>query len=231
MRLQFAEFLLDSDSRLLLRDGDAVHLSRKAFDALGVLIERRPKAVTKDELHQRLWPGTHVVEASLSVAIAEIRRALGDDPQSARFIRTVHRIGYAFCAEASEVAEPSGVPPGGQVPPGRREPPRAWLAYDGRVGPLTDGENLIGRDPACGVWLDASGVSRRHARLVVSGDASTIEDLGSKNGTWLNDVPVTTPSVIGDGDRIQVGPVTLEFRTSSRASATETVRLRRPHQD
>src|SRR5687768_16829850 len=99
MRAQFGEFIVDSDSRLLLRQGEPVHLSRKAFDALCVLLERRPNAVTKEELHARLWPGTFVVDANLSVTIAEIRRVLGDDPQASRFVRTVHRIGYAFCGE------------------------------------------------------------------------------------------------------------------------------------
>ena len=102
MKLQFADFVIDSDSRLLTRGGEPVHLSRKAFDALLLLLDRRPNAVGKEELHDRLWPGTFVVDANLSVTMAEVRRALGDDPQESQFIRTVHRVGYAFAAEAHD---------------------------------------------------------------------------------------------------------------------------------
>jgi len=218
VKLRFGEFFIDSDARQLLRQGTPVHLSRKAFDALCLLAERRPNAIAKDELHARLWPGTHVVDASLTVTIAEIRRALGDDPQTPRFIRTVHRIGYAFCAvTGDDLVERSTS--------GRAI--RAWLAYGERVVPLGDGENVIGRDPASVVWLDESGVSRRHALLTLEGDAATIEDLGSKNGTWLDGQAVEGRRALADGNRLQVGPLTLEFRTSSRAADTETVRMDR----
>lgn len=217
MKLQFADFVIDSDSRLLTRAQQPVHLSRKAFDALLVLLERRPNAVGKEELHERLWPGTFVVDANLSVTIAEVRRALGDDPQEPRFIRTVHRVGYSFCAEAHEQ---SGARPAASAP-------RAWLVWNDRVLRLDEGENLVGREPACAVWLDAAGVSRRHARLCLEADKTTVEDLGSKNGTWLNDERISAQTMLRDGDRLQLGPESLEFRTSATSSATKTVRLSR----
>jgi pSer/pThr/pTyr-binding forkhead associated (FHA) protein len=95
------------------------------------------------------------------------------------------------------------------------------------VFPLTEGENLIGRDPACGVWLDESGVSRRHARLMLDGDRGSLEDLGSKNGTWVNSDPVKGNRRLTGGDRVQIGSVMLKFRTSARSADTETVRLKR----
>jgi DNA-binding winged helix-turn-helix (wHTH) protein len=217
MKLQFAGFLIDSDSRLLTRDQQAVHLSRKAFDALLLLLERRPNAVSKEELHERLWPGTFVVDANLSVTMAEVRRSLGDDPHESKFIRTVHRVGYAFVAAARDV---SGSRPASSSP-------RAWLLWNERVLRLEDGENVVGREPSCPVWLDAVGVSRQHARLSVDADRVTIEDLGSKNGTWLNDERLTAPMMLRDGDRLQLGPVSLQFRTAAASSATKTVRLAR----
>ena len=217
MKLQFADFAIDSDSRLLTRAQQPVHLSRKAFDALLLLLERRPNAVGKEELHERLWPGTFVVDANLSVTMAEVRRALGDDPQEPRFIRTVHRVGYAFLAEAQDVAGARPAP----------TPPRAWLVWHERVLRLEEGENLAGREPTCAVWLDAAGVSRRHARLNLDADGATIEDLGSKNGTWLNDDRISDRTTLRDGDRLQLGPESLEFRTSAASSATKTVRLAR----
>jgi DNA-binding winged helix-turn-helix (wHTH) protein len=215
---KFGDFTLDSDSRQLTRGREPLHLSRKAFDALCVLLERRPNAVTKEELHARLWPGTFVVDANLSVAIAEIRRALDDDAQAPRFIRTVHRIGYAFCWDAPGTArEKAG-----------DADRRAWLVWNDRVLRLGEGENVIGRDPECQVWLDVRGVSRRHACIRVIGEAATIEDLGSKNGTSVNDSPVGPAQPLSDGDSLRLGGATLGFRMSSSANATETIRLEKP---
>ena len=216
MRVEFAEFVLDSASRQLVRDGEPVHLSRKAFDALAILIDRRPSAVTKEELHARLWPGTFVSEANLSVVIAEVRRALGDDPHAARFVRTIHRVGYAFSGDAGSA----------EAPITQAHQPQAWLAWNERVLPLVPGENLIGREPGCVVWLDATGVSRRHARITISDDTATIEDVGSKNGTLVNDVPLAEPLSLAEGDLIVVGDVHLQFRMRD-TGPTKTVRLAR----
>src|SRR5262245_10361523 len=95
MRLAFGDFVFDSDTRELLRGGDRVTLSPKAFQLLEVLIENRPRALSKSVLHDRLWPNTFVVEANLSNLVGEIRHALGEDSRTPRFVRTVHRFGYA----------------------------------------------------------------------------------------------------------------------------------------
>lgn len=217
MRVEFGEFVFDSDRRQLLRRREPVHLSRKAFDALGILLERRPDAVTKEELHARLWPGTFVSDANLSVVVAEVRKALGDEPQSPRFIRTVHRIGYAFTAGGDEP----------DVGSAGRHGPEAWLVWNERVLPLSRGEQVIGRDPSCAIWLDGTGVSRRHARIDVERDVATVEDLGSKNGTSVNGVPLASACRLADGDRITLGQVDVEFRTRSGTRETKTVKMRR----
>ncbi len=109
MRVQFGDITLDSASRQLVRGGAAIHLSPKAFDLLCHLVERRPSAVSKNQLFELVWPGTFVVEANLTVLVTELRRALGDDPHTPRFIRTVHKHGYAFCGEVTEIApRPAG---------------------------------------------------------------------------------------------------------------------------
>jgi DNA-binding winged helix-turn-helix (wHTH) protein len=213
--VRFGDFTLDPGSRQIVCRGVPVHLSRKAFDALCVLVERRPGAVTKEELHARLWPDTFVVDANLSVVVAEIRRALADDPHAPRFIRTVHRFGYAFCADAQELAA-AGV---------RRTASSPWLVWNDRILPLAEGENVVGRDPGCGVWLDERGVSRRHACIRVAGTTATIEDLGSKNGTFLGEAPVAGPRRLADGDRLRLGPVAADFRQGPSSRATETIRL------
>jgi DNA-binding winged helix-turn-helix (wHTH) protein len=219
VRAQFDRFTIDSESRQLTGDGISIHLSPKAFDLLCLLIGARPNALAKDELHARIWPGVFVVDANLSVLVAEIRRALGDAAHVPKFIRTVHRHGYAFCAEATDLRPGSA---------GRAESaPRAWLVWKERVLLLGEGENVIGRDPGCNVWLDVPGVSRRHARVVVSGDAVAVEDLGSKNGTFVADSPVLASRPLHDGEMLHIGPVEVEFRLWSEADEKGTVRITR----
>jgi DNA-binding winged helix-turn-helix (wHTH) protein len=217
MRVQFSDITLDSDSRQLVRGATAVHLSPKAFDVLCHLVERRPKAVTKTELFELAWPGTFVVEANLTVLVTELRRALGDDAHAPRFIRTVHKHGYAFCAEASDIA-PRAAP---------RDALRTWLVWNDRVLPLVEGENVIGRDPSCGVWLDQPGVSRRHARVVVTDDIAEIEDLGSTNGTFVSETAITGRRRLRDAEVIQLGSVDLKYRSWSPSRPVETERITR----
>ena len=217
MRVQFGDITLDSDSRQLVRASTPVHVSPKAFDMLCHLVARAPTAVTKHELFELIWPGTFVVEANLTVLVTELRRALGDDPHAPRFIRTVHKHGYAFCAQVSDIAPH----------PPARDALRTWLMWNDRVLPLAEGENVIGRDPACGVWLDQPGVSRRHARVIVTGDRAEIEDLGSKNGTFVSDVAITGPRPLRDADVIQLGSVDLTYRSWSASRPVETERILR----
>jgi DNA-binding winged helix-turn-helix (wHTH) protein len=217
MRVQFGDITLDSASRQLVRGSAALHLSPKAFDLLCHLVERRPSAVSKDQLFELVWPGTFVVEANLTVLVTELRRALGDDPHTPRFIRTVHKHGYAFCGEVTEIA----------ARPPARDALRVWLLWNDRVLPLAEGENVIGRDPSCGVWLDQPGVSRRHARVVVTDDVAEIEDLGSTNGTFVTAIPINGPHQLCDGDIIQVGSVDLKYRSWSPSRPVATERIRR----
>lgn len=102
MTVHFDAFSLDEGTRELRRRGDVVHLSPKAFELLVLLVERRPKAVSKDELHRTLWPASFVVAANLGNLVAEVRAALGDDARRPRFIRTVYGFGFAFCAAAAD---------------------------------------------------------------------------------------------------------------------------------
>lgn len=92
----FGDFVLNLDTRELARAGTPVSLSPKAFQLLAILVESRPNALSRAELQDRLWPGTFVVEKNLTNLMSEIREALGDDPAHPRFIRTLHRFGYAF---------------------------------------------------------------------------------------------------------------------------------------
>jgi DNA-binding winged helix-turn-helix (wHTH) protein len=177
--VRFGPFTLDSDRRLLQRDAADVHLTPKAFDLLVVLIQEAPRVLRKAELHERLWPGTFVSDATLVGLVKEIRRALDDRDATSRLVRTAFGVGYAFCG----TVETTGPPPAGRKPDiGAKS---WWIVAGGRNIPLGEGEHLIGRDPASAVWLDVAGVSRRHARIVIDRQGASIEDLGSKNGTTV----------------------------------------------
>src|SRR5215470_13400613 len=103
MRMRFQQFIVDSDTRQLLRDGTEIHLSTKAFDLLCVLLARRPNVVGKEELLRQIWPTSYVAEANLNVLVGEVRRALGDSAQASQFIRTIHGVGYAFSRSAADI--------------------------------------------------------------------------------------------------------------------------------
>src|SRR5664279_979466 len=166
MRLTFGDCVFDPGTREVSRGGREAPISPKAFRLLELLVERRPNAVSKEQLHELLWPSTHVAEANLPNLVAELRAGLGDDPRSPRIVRTVPRFGYAFCAEAAPA-------PGD---PGR--PVVFKLIWGGREIALDPGENVLGRDPLCIACIDVASVSRRHARIAVHGDRATVEDLG-----------------------------------------------------
>jgi len=219
---RFGPYTLDADTRQLLDGSEPVHLSPKAFDVLWLLVEAGPKVVSKTDLHDRIWPGTFVVDANLSVLIGEIRRALGDSAQTPRFIRTVHKVGYAFCGAVTDGPSTTPAPAEGSAL-------RCWLAWDDRRFMLTAGDNLIGRNPECAIWIDVNGVSRRHARVRLDAGAGTaaIEDLTSTNGTFVNDVRVEAPHPLADGDVVQVGSVTLTFRIWQHDGSRSTERIRR----
>ena len=213
MSLTFGGHRLDLGTRQLFRGPDEMHLSPKAFDLLKLLIEKRPLVVSKKELFEQVWPGTYVSDVNLASLIAELRRALDDQRRPPRFVRTVHGFGYAFCGRID--AESASAMPGGET---------CWVVWRGREIPLQDGENFIGRDADAAVRADLPSVSRRHARIVVSPDGATIEDLGSKNGTLLRNVPIEGVVDLADLDEIQVGSVRLTLRIMHGEAPTQTIR-------
>jgi DNA-binding winged helix-turn-helix (wHTH) protein len=202
-RVSFGGFVLDAATRQLLRGADAVHVEPKALELLELLVDERPAAVSKRVIQERLWPDTFVSESSLTGLVAQLRRALGDDRHQERFIRTVHGFGYAFTAEVSSA-------------------PRGRVVWEDRTFPLHAGENVLGRGPEAAIRIDGAGVSRRHARIVVTEDGATIEDLGSKNGTFVDERRLDAPAALEDGCRFRLGRQLLVFRSAGPAAATAT---------
>ena len=157
--------------------------------------DRRPRARARRAASSTSSSGreTHVEDTNLAGLVAEIRRALGDSPEAPRYVRTMHRFGYWFIADISEAAPAMLTSTAGAGTPAIRY----WLIWDQRQIPLFDGENIIGRAPDAAVWLEAPGVSRHHASIRLEGEQATIEDLGSKNGTYVGGERLTTPARAG----------------------------------
>ena len=203
MAFHFDVFSLDEDRRQVLRGTEPVPLEPKAFELLRLLVTRRPKALSKAQIRDVLWPGTVVSESTLVGLVADVRAALGDSAQQPRFIRTVHGFGYAFFGTAeSDVAMAKPAASGAVFK----------LFWDDREIALQEGENILGRDKDAVAWIDYPSVSRHHARILISGGEAVLEDLGSRNGTMLGGQRITSRRTLSDGDKILIGSARLTFR-------------------
>jgi DNA-binding winged helix-turn-helix (wHTH) protein len=213
VQMRFGDWRLDPDTRQLFRGNEDVHVSPKAFDLLKLLIERRPRALSKAELHAAIWPATFVSDASLAQLVSEIRTAIGDAAHEPKFLRTVHGFGYAFAGDPTEVRPMHRGSPTGAL---------YWLRIENRDIQLQHGENVLGRDATATVRLESLRISRYHARIVLNEEEAILEDLGSKNGTFLHGERIAEPARLGQGDQIRVGPFSLTFHVSRPGATTET---------
>jgi len=217
MKYVFGAFTFDAVSGELRQDGRRIPLLGTASELLRVLIEERDRVVSKDELLQRVWRGAPVEEGNLSTYITKLRTALHDDPQTPRFIRTHHGLGYRFIADVTDEASPR--------PPARVASGFA-LEWEGRELPLVRGENIVGRTPAsASIAIGDPHVSGAHARIIIHDEGATIEDLDSKNHTFVGDVRVTAPRPLHPGDAIRLGGPTVIFRRAT--VKTVTVKTKR----
>jgi hypothetical protein len=209
MHIRFGECTFDAVRREVRRGADAVPLSPRGFELLSLLVARRPRALSKAELLDALWPRSFVTEANLAGLVSEIRRGIGDDAREPRFLRTVHGFGYAFSDGALGGADEDSV---------------FRLVWGLREVPLAEGENLLGRDAGAAVAIDDATVSRHHARIVIHAGRAALEDLGSKNGTWLGGRRIASSERLADGNEIRVGPAAMIFRCFAAGGSTETRR-------
>jgi DNA-binding winged helix-turn-helix (wHTH) protein len=217
MVLQFGEFRFDPGSRQLLRGTDEIHLPPRTFRLLEALLESAPNAIAQDELMRKVWPDVVVETGNLKTIVSELRALLGDTSKGGRLIRTVHRFGYAF---RGDVSPAQGLQEGD-----------VWQIVTGAGAHfiLGKGAGVIGRDPNCAVWIDSFEVSRRHARVVVSDQRAILEDLGSKNGTWVRGTRVAGPVELHDGDEITLGtlPCTIRVHRAEESTLTAADAVRR----
>lgn len=178
MRLRFGDVVLDTSARRVTRDNVELSLTPKSLRLLELLALASPAAVSREVLMEQIWPQTFVEPGNLHNLVSEVRHVIAAD-----VVRTVHRFGYAVNGEVvREAAAPFRLVAGSET-----------IA-------LPIGETIIGRDV-----LDGPDVSRRHARITVAGTAAIIEDLGSKNGTWIGTCRIETSTALKEGDEIMFG--------------------------
>jgi DNA-binding winged helix-turn-helix (wHTH) protein len=204
-RVPVGAVAFDRARRVLVDGGEAVALSRLEYALLSLLVERRPRAVSKDEIQEALWPDVAVSETSLTTLVKDLRMKLRQSGREGP-IRTVHGYGYAL----------EGAPGAGSGSP---------RLVRGRTEiPVASPDLVLGREPGKAGSIDDASVSRRHARLTWSGDGVLVEDLGSKNGTFVRGKRIAEPVALKDGDEVRLGLVTFVFRAApTGASTTKTV--------
>jgi DNA-binding winged helix-turn-helix (wHTH) protein len=214
MRLKFGDCVLDLRTRQLERGNKIIPLEPKMYALLEVLVERRPAVVTNNELDEILWPEVYVARTSLTRLVSELRAVLGDTPRDSHVIRTVYKTGYAFCANVTNVSAPVAVSA------------TIELVWKKQSVPLTDGEHIVGRDVECSIVIDATTVSRQHARIAVVSGTVTIEDLASTNGTHVNGVRISAPTRLMPGNELALGTEVLHVKR--RNSSEPTVKVFTP---
>lgn len=196
MVYEFGDFLFDSDTQQVYREGEEVHIEPKAMKLLEILISRQPNVVRHQELYDAIWPDVVVLEANLGNLVSDLRAALGDHDH--KLIRTVRGCGYAFVGDVRNVRAEQDVR---QV---------ALQPHGGRRIVLEVKKDVIGQGTDVDVRIEDTEISRLHVRVVVEPDHATIEDLSSEKGTSVNGNRIEGRIPIDDGDEIRIGPIELK---------------------
>lgn len=220
----FGEFELDVAAYALRRGGQRVKLEKIPMELLLLLVRNAGVLVNRIEIHAALWGSDVFVDqdAAINTAVRKMRRALGDDAEHPRFIETVVGKGYRFIAPVEPHGAEASLEGTGAVSSDRlyRRPPNYLLTRGTREFVLHRGENLLGRDPEAAVYIDHASVSRRHARISVDSARAVLEDLASRNGTFLDGRKIEAPTELRHGAIIGLGPITLTFVLLPAAAST-----------
>jgi DNA-binding winged helix-turn-helix (wHTH) protein len=215
----FGEFEVDLAAYALRRAGQRIKLEKIPMEVLVLLVQKAGILVNRIEIQAALW-GSHVFidhDAAINTAIRKIRRALGDDAEHPRFVETIVGKGYRFIgsleADDANVCLEDSRGAGSAVTSHRlrHDLPNYLVTRGKRQFVLAEEENLLGRDPEATVYIDHPSVSRRHARISIHSARAVLEDLKSRNGTFLDGRHIETPTEIHHGAVIGLGPITLTF--------------------
>jgi Tol biopolymer transport system component/DNA-binding winged helix-turn-helix (wHTH) protein len=154
-RYIFKNFTLDLERRVLLRDGDPVPLTPKAFDTLALLVRRSGRVVGKDELLEEIWADAFVEESTIAQNVFTLRKALGQTHTENQFIETVPKHGYRFIADVE--------------------------AFDGATnGKPEDGRQRAAHDLTVGEKINDAGISDAETGNAEIGNPETV-DAASKD--------------------------------------------------
>jgi hypothetical protein len=215
MRLRFGDCVFDADARQVIRAERPVAVSPKAFELLGLLISSRPNAISKAQIQDRLGPTFTFPPRTFRTSSASCA------PLSAT------RLGsQASSAPCPASATPFAHPPEPKEPRGEQVRGQLDAVYT-----LVWGTREIALDPGTTssvggrealIWIDDASVSRRHARISIGPSGATIEDLGSKNGTYVGGRKLHKPSPLVHRDVVTIGPATLTLRVLRHSGSTRT---------
>lgn len=225
-RIQFAEFELDLAAYILRSGGERVRLEKMPMEVLILLVRASGALVERGEIQAALWGSDVFVEhdAAINTAVRKIRQALGDDAERPRFVETVVGKGYRFvaCLESLRSHEPPNA-----IASVRLAERRTFPSYSLSRGVdefiLEAGVTVLGRDPSAGIYVEHPSVSRHHARIAIDGGEAVLEDLQSRNGTFLDGRQIDAPMVIHHGAVIALGAITLTFCVLSAPASTRPV--------
>lgn len=218
-RFRFDEFELNVDEYALWRGGQRVKLEKLPMEVLILLVERAGALVDRAGMHDALWPPGVFVErdAAINTAVRKIRQALGDDAARPRLIETVVGKGYRFAAHVERCVPSLDRPARGQPFP-------SYCVMRGASRFVLDaGENELGRDSGVAVRIDHPSVSRRHARISIGPSRVVLEDLGSRNGTYVDGRRIETATEIGDGAIVGLGPILVTFVMLTASATTQSL--------
>jgi len=210
-------------------DEQTVRLEPKVMDLLVCLADHAGQVVPRRTLVDTVWATEYISDTTLTHAIADLRRVFSDDPRRPRFIETITKRGYRLVASVigREAAAPSAAGLAERITTlavitadevhvaGRPEPVPAehLLLIRDREIQLAGPEVIFGRGAEAGIQILSPDVSRRHARLELGADGSSvIADLGSKNGTEVNRRPIDGPVGLASGDVVDIGPASFIYR-------------------
>jgi DNA-binding winged helix-turn-helix (wHTH) protein len=211
----FGEFELDVAAFSLRRSGKRVKLEKIPMEVLILLVSRRGNLVSRKEMRELLWGPRVFVEhdSAINTAIRKIRHTLDDDADTPRFVETVVGKGYRFVASVTRRSTSLS---------GRGMGTSSHAVFRGKQEfALKDGENLLGREPDAQIRVDHPSVSRRHAKIVLRAGRAMLEDLDSRNGTFINGRKLEASTELEHGSIIGLGPITLTFVNRSASRSTQ----------
>jgi DNA-binding winged helix-turn-helix (wHTH) protein len=229
---RLGEWLVFPDLDRVTRDDVVHHVEPKIMDVLVLLASRPGHVFSRADIIDAVWAKKFIGESALSRAVALLREALADDSHVPRFIETIPKRGYRLLVAAERVDEATAdaavragahrADPGADAQ-GRAARPEGLcsLIWGQMRLALADGEHLIGRDPQAVLRIPSNRVSRQHARLAVSGAHAVLEDMGSRNGTFVRGRRVTAPLELASGDEIFVGSEVITFAVTFPEGSTE----------